>query len=747
MFFDHVYITSAGYDILAQATAGSTPGESNQAEIVWENAITSNIPITNMSASQINALTPSSFPSSSYTSSGAVTSVSYNRRELPVGSGVYHDVATITVMMKNDQYNGSANTLCIFGKLKNDSTSKLIIVAGADDPQQVPSGDPYEAIIDCHIELNMSAVNSVAADSSWYASADAFQSLENRAVTKYKNISGGSYVGEDQDIYGVKTFKTNTIHDGNILPSSNTLNIGEDSANGKWGTVYATTFDGNATNALLAEQLYKTISLGSSTYTGTVNYTYTQSGTTYYTYWACEGFKPSKLYITGYQDGSGIKFSDNVTSTSYSMIVGETHGTTSTDLRQNYYVDSTLKGTIQTTCSSSGELVTNSRVGRLTDSTDKWSLGTAVSELKEIHTKELYGDVKLSTLCSINGLLFDGGGAYFYSCTCSTGSSTLTKVVACSGFSLQKDRLIAVAFTNSNSLTGIYLNVNNSGGKLVVGDTSWSANSTVFFRYDGTYWNVLKVSSYSYTNYATCSSSDSNANKTATVVGVPFRLSTGARIAVWFNYKNTASNPTLNINGTGAKSIKRSTVYTTANINWAAGSVIDFIYDGTYWLMADGSVASLALDKDGELSSSTNTRRALLLKSSVTNDTISTIYLSDIIANALRGHGGTSGPTLSSGSIGTLGLFLYSGTLSGTANEYLLVPGSSLHRFTMSMYNSSGAWSFDDSTITIGKNGSDRSLRIINYSLTSGRSGTWCVLNNIGTSNQYVYVVLAVRVY
>lgn len=247
MFFDHVYITSAGYEILAQATAGSTPGESNQAEIVWANAITSNIPITSMTPSQINALTPSSFPSSSYTSSGNVTSVSYNRRELPVGSGVFHDVATITVMMKNDQYNGSANTLCIFGKLKNDSTNKLIIIAGADDPQQVPSGDPYEAIIDCHIELNMSAVNSVAADSSWYASADAFQSLENRVVTKYKNISGGSYVGEDQDIYGIKTFKTTTKHSGSILPTANSLTVGD--SNNKWNSMYATTFNGNATSA------------------------------------------------------------------------------------------------------------------------------------------------------------------------------------------------------------------------------------------------------------------------------------------------------------------------------------------------------------------------------------------------------------------------------------------------------------------------------------------------------------------
>lgn len=79
-------------------------------------------------------------------------------------------------------------------------------------------------------------------------------------------------------------------------------------------------------------------------------------------------------------------------------------------------------------------------------------------------------------------------------------------------------------------------------------------------------------------HYAECSTAASTAAKTASVTG--FNLVTGSRVIIKFTNANTATTPTLNITGTGAKTIKYrgSTVGTIS-----AGGVYEFVYDGTYW--------------------------------------------------------------------------------------------------------------------------------------------------------------------
>lgn len=65
-----------------------------------------------------------------------------------------------------------------------------------------------------------------------------------------------------------------------------------------------------------------------------------------------------------------------------------------------------------------------------------------------------------------------------------------------------------------------------------------------------------------------------------------FVLETGAKVSVRFTHENIASSPTLNVNSTGAKSIRNSrTEVGTLTYRWFAGQVVDFIYDGTYWLL------------------------------------------------------------------------------------------------------------------------------------------------------------------
>ena len=81
-------------------------------------------------------------------------------------------------------------------------------------------------------------------------------------------------------------------------------------------------------------------------------------------------------------------------------------------------------------------------------------------------------------------------------------------------------------------------------------------------------------------HYAECSTAAATAAKTVTLSG--FTLATGARIIVRFTVTNTASNPTLNVNGTGAKAIQYRNAAISAGY-LAANRLREFVYDGSAW--------------------------------------------------------------------------------------------------------------------------------------------------------------------
>lgn len=83
--------------------------------------------------------------------------------------------------------------------------------------------------------------------------------------------------------------------------------------------------------------------------------------------------------------------------------------------------------------------------------------------------------------------------------------------------------------------------------------------------------------------FGTCATSAAVAAKVVTLSN--FELYTGAIIAVRFQYGNTASSPTLNVNGTGAKSVVvNGTQYPAAKyVTWNDYANCTFVYDGTYW--------------------------------------------------------------------------------------------------------------------------------------------------------------------
>lgn len=92
--------------------------------------------------------------------------------------------------------------------------------------------------------------------------------------------------------------------------------------------------------------------------------------------------------------------------------------------------------------------------------------------------------------------------------------------------------------------------------------------------------------------YGTCSTSGTAA-KVVTCDG--FALEAGAMISVLFSQENSYGQPTLNVNGTGAKSVYvgNSDTYGDANpLKWMAKTLITFVYDGTQYRYIAASAAA-----------------------------------------------------------------------------------------------------------------------------------------------------------
>ena len=85
--------------------------------------------------------------------------------------------------------------------------------------------------------------------------------------------------------------------------------------------------------------------------------------------------------------------------------------------------------------------------------------------------------------------------------------------------------------------------------------------------------------------FGACSTAAATTAKTVTV-SPGFNLHTGVMVFVHFTNANSASNPTLNVNGTGAKDIYRygtTRASTSAASSWQANSVQCLVYDGSVW--------------------------------------------------------------------------------------------------------------------------------------------------------------------
>ena len=82
--------------------------------------------------------------------------------------------------------------------------------------------------------------------------------------------------------------------------------------------------------------------------------------------------------------------------------------------------------------------------------------------------------------------------------------------------------------------------------------------------------------------YGVCSTAAATAAKTVTISNSKFTLQTGATVVVKFTFTNIVANPTLNVDGTGAKAIYYNGAAITAGY-LKANKVYEFIYNGTQW--------------------------------------------------------------------------------------------------------------------------------------------------------------------
>lgn len=103
------------------------------------------------------------------------------------------------------------------------------------------------------------------------------------------------------------------------------------------------------------------------------------------------------------------------------------------------------------------------------------------------------------------------------------------------------------------------------------------------------------------TLYGTCSTAAATAAKVVSDVA-GFSLYPGAAVAVTFSHSNTASLPTLDVNGSGAKRI----MINGANAAfWVPGSTVPFVYDGTAWQACNapiyGSTATIGSPSGGNV--------------------------------------------------------------------------------------------------------------------------------------------------
>lgn len=113
--------------------------------------------------------------------------------------------------------------------------------------------------------------------------------------------------------------------------------------------------------------------------------------------------------------------------------------------------------------------------------------------------------------------------------------------------------------------------------------------------------------------YGTCPTAEATAAKVVTTSTADFPLIAGNILVVKFTYSNSSTSATLAVDGKTAKNVKMYGTTAPVSKTWAAGGVCAFVYDGDYFVMLEGSLASTSaygLTKLTDSTTSTSTTTA-----------------------------------------------------------------------------------------------------------------------------------------
>lgn len=196
--------------------------------------------------------------------------------------------------------------------------------------------------------------------------------------------------------------------------------------------------------------------------------------------------------------------------------------------------------------------------------------------------------------------------------------------------------------------------------------------------------------------FGTCSTAAATQIKVVSCAG--FELKTGSRIAVQFTYSNTASQPKLNVNGTGDKFICGIDGTSVITGIWREKETIDFVYDGTWWIALGclyATTSEYGLTKLSSSTASTSTTLAATA-SAVKRAYDRSSWTSISLTNALAlSYGGTGAKTAAAArtNLGIAATSLYNGTLTsgsitfnyGNYNFYVIIgrPSSTASRASL----------------------------------------------------------------
>lgn len=220
----------------------------------------------------------------------------------------------------------------------------------------------------------------------------------------------------------------------------------------------------------------------------------------------------------------------------------------------------------------------------------------------------------------------------------------------------------------------------------VVGDTRVEGTlipDDIDYTFDKPYFGVCETAAATQTKVVTCDE---------------FRLEKGALLAVQFTYANTATSPSMNVNGTGAIAICGTNgYYVNANM-WTANQMVHFVYNGTWWIALNCLPATTARYGITMLSNSLNSTSGSLaatpyaVKMAYDRNSWTSISLTNALAIA---YGGTGAKTAAAArtNLGISATSLYNGTLTsgsitfnyGNYNFYVIIgrPSSSASRTSL----------------------------------------------------------------